>query len=129
MNAIQTFLDKAAVSLSLLCIAHCLLLPVAVSIIPVFAVLPLEDEFFHTLLLILVLPTSCIGLTLGCKKHQRWKLALWGAVGLSIIVLAAFFGHDTVGEFGEKVLTLLGSIIIAWGHFQNYRLCRSDRCH
>ena len=125
----QIFLDKAALSLSLLCIAHCLLLPVLVSLIPVLAVLPLEDELFHRLLVLLVLPTSLVGLSLGCKKHKRWHVFFWGASGVSIVAFAAFFGHDIAGEFGEKLLTLIGSIVIVWGHIQNYRLCRLGICH
>lgn len=129
MKPLQMLVDKIAISLSLLCIAHCLLLPIALAILPVIAVLPLEDELFHQLLVLLVLPTSVIGLTLGCKRHKRWKVAAWGASGLSVVALSAILGHDLVGDFGERFFTLLGSLLIAWGHLQNYRLCRKDVCH
>ncbi len=128
MKTVRTFLDKAAISLSLLCIIHCLLAPIVVAVIPFMAVLPLENEFFHQLLVWLVLPTSLIGLTLSCKKHNQWNIAIWGLVGLSIVVFALIFGHDLVGQFGEKLLTLIGSLMIAWVHIQNYRQYRLEVC-
>lgn len=129
MKTMQTFLDKAAISLSFLCVIHCLLQPIVVSIIPVMVVLPMEGELFHKLLVLLILPTSLIGLVLGCKKHQRWKVIAWGVSGVFIVVFAAVFGHHLNGETGEKLLTLIGSMMISWGHIQNYRLCRAVACH
>ena len=102
MKNVQTFLDKSAISISLLCIAHCLLLPIAVTIIPVLSVLPLQDELFHRLLVIAILPTSLIGLVIGCRKHKRWRIASYGIFGVVMVIVAALFGHDLVGEFGEN---------------------------
>ncbi len=129
MKNVQTFLDKSAISISLLCIAHCLLLPIAVTIIPVLSVLPLQDELFHKLLVIAILPTSLIRLVIGCRKHKRWRIASYGIFGVAVVIVAALFGHDLVGEFGEKLLTLIGSLFIVGGHIQNYRLCRQAGCH
>ncbi|ROS02074.1 MerC mercury resistance protein [Sinobacterium caligoides] len=129
MKTFENVFDKAAIGLSFLCVAHCLLLPIALSIFPLLFLMPLQDELFHKLLVLAVLPISVIGLTLGCKKHKRWQVLAWGATGLTIIMLTALFGHDLVGELGEKVFTLIGSLVIAWGHVQNFRSCRSHDCH
>ncbi len=129
MKSMQSILDKVAISISFLCIIHCLLLPVLLLMFPVLLALPLEGESFHQLLVILILPTSLIALIAGCRKHNRNTVMVWGMSGLLIVFFAALFGHDTVGELGEKILTLLGSLMIAWGHYRNFHLCRSSECH
>lgn len=129
MKGFQSALDKTAISLSFLCVAHCLLLPIAVSLFPVLLALPFSDERFHLLLVFAVLPTSLIGLGMGCKKHRDWRVMGWGLFGVLIVLLAVLVGHDLAGEAGEKALTVFGSLFIVWGHIQNYRLCRSAVCH
>ncbi len=128
MKTAQTFFDKAAISLSTLCVIHCLLVPIALSMNSALLVLPLEGELFHQLLVFLVLPTSLIGLTLGCKKHKNWQIFLWGLTGLVFVVVAILLGHHLLGEFGEKTLTTIGSVLIAWSHFKNYQRCRLKQC-
>jgi len=125
MNNIQRISDKAAISLSLLCTVHCLALPLIAVFLPAIAAMPFADEAFHLWLLVAVVPTSAYALTLGCKKHQRYRVVVTGAVGLLTLIAAAVFGHDLLGETGEKALTVAGTIIIAFGHIWNYRLCQS----
>jgi hypothetical protein len=47
---------------------------------------------------------------------------------MSILVLTAFFAHDFLGEQLEKVATILGAILIAASHAQNFSLCRRKEC-
>ena len=54
------FLDGAAIGLSALCAIHCLALPIALTMLPVIATMPLGDESFHKALLFLVIPASAI---------------------------------------------------------------------
>jgi len=129
MKNIQSLSDKAAISLSLLCTIHCLGLPLAVVFLPSIAALPLADEAFHLWLLVAVVPISAYALTIGCKQHRRYRVFFTGAIGLSLLVIAALFGHDILGEAGEKTLTVIGTIVIALGHVWNYRLCQNkDDC-
>ena len=58
-------------------------------------------------LLLLVIPASAVGLSLGCKKHQHWLVMFWGISGLVVMSLAAMFGHDLLGEAFEKELLCL----------------------
>ncbi len=126
--SIQAISDKAAISLSLLCSIHCLLLPVALVLIPTLASLPMGEEAFHKWMLVAVIPISIFALTMGCKKHKRYQLFYYGLAGIVIMTLAAFFGHDIVGETGEKVATVIGSLVIVYGHFLNHRLCNQHQC-
>lgn len=127
MNKLQFFADKTAISLSLLCAVHCLAMPLLVLSIPSLTSLGLDDEAFHLWMLVAVIPISTLALFMGCKKHRRKSVVLIGGPGLAVLCAAAFLGHDLLGEFMEKALTVLGATLIALGHVWNYRLCRSQR--
>jgi len=121
-------LDRSAIGLSVLCLLHCLALPLVLVAGSSFTALWAADEWFHQLLVVLVLPTSIVALLLGCKKHKRWAVLAWGFCGVGVLTLAALFAHDLVGEAGEKILTVIGSMLVVVGHAYNFRLCRSEVC-
>lgn len=127
MNVQQT-LDKSAMGLSFLCLAHCLLLPSAIIFLPTLITLPLADERFHQWLLVAVVPLSLAAIMMGCRKHQDWLVMVWGGAGLGVLLLSGFWGHQLLGEVGERVGTVVGAILMVVGHYQNYRLCRAHRC-
>ena len=129
MTSVSTRLDKAAIGISTLCLVHCLLLPVALVLLPSASILAtLSDEIFHLGMIVVVLPTSIIALTLGCRRHRAISVVALGTVGLTILVLAALFGHDLLGEAGEKIVTIVGACFVAAGHLQNFRLCQKLEC-
>ncbi|HAC35121.1 MAG TPA: MerC domain-containing protein [Gammaproteobacteria bacterium] len=129
MNNLRGLADKSAIGLSILCAIHCLAMPLAIVLLPAITALPMADETFHYWMLIAVLPLSAYALTMGCKKHQRYRLLLVGGMGLVILIFAAFAGHDLLGETWEKNLTILGAVILSLGHVFNFRLCQQqERC-
>jgi hypothetical protein len=65
---------------------------------------------------------------LGYKNHKTFSFLITGVIGLSILILAITIGESLLGEFGEKGLTLVGSIIVAYSHFGNYRTCQNLDC-
>lgn len=123
MKQLQTIADKTAITLSFICTLHCLAVPFAVALLPTLAAINLGDEAFHLWMVIVVIPTSLLALSMGCKKHRDYRLMLLGITGLSLLILAAFFGHDLMGESIETAMTVLGATIIAAGHLLNHRLC------
>ncbi|WP_062262149.1 MerC domain-containing protein [Endozoicomonas arenosclerae] len=123
MKTLLTYTDKAAITLSFLCLLHCLSLPVLLAILPSVTALNLENEMYHIAMVLIVIPTSLYALTLGCKQHQHYRLLKIGLTGLAFLV-AAILGEELIGEMGEKILTVIGSTLIAYGHYRNYRLCQ-----
>jgi carbon starvation protein CstA len=124
MKIVQEYTDKFAIVLSMLCAIHCLLLPLLLVALPSIGALQLQNEAFHFWMLATVIPTSIYALTIGCKKHQRYRLLSWGISGLILMLMAVFFGHDIAGESGEKTLTLLGAILVVVAHWGNFRRCQ-----
>ena len=131
MNVLSRYLpllDKFAVTTSAFCAIHCLCLPLLLGVFPALGATLFVEEAFHVLLLWLVIPFSLVALSLGCRKHKSWLVAILGFVGLTVLILAASLGHGVLGETGERVATLLGAIVIATGHLRNYTLCRRVEC-
>ncbi len=121
-------LDKSAIGLSMFCILHCVALPFAVIMVPQLTAFWFAGEDFHLTLIYLVLPTSVVGIGLGCRRHGSFGVLSWALIGLLMLVFAAVYGHDVLGEMGEKLLTLLGGVCVMTAHILNFRLCRSCDC-
>jgi hypothetical protein len=131
MNTLANYtpsLDKLAVSTSAICAVHCLSLPLLIGFFPALGATVFGQEAFHVWLLWLVIPLSAVALTLGCRTHKDWMVALLGVAGLAMLIIAALLGHDLLGEVGERIATLLGASAIAAGHLRNYTLCRRAKC-
>ncbi len=124
MKNIQTFTDKSAIGLSLLCAIHCLVFPLIIVLMPSLIALPLNNEMFHVWMVVAVLPTSAYALTIGCRQHKRYRLLILGLLGLACLVLAVVLGEIFLSGACEKMLTSIGVGIIAYGHYRNYRLCQ-----
>ncbi len=129
MNLKSQTVDKFAIFVSSLCVAHCLVFPILAVLMPSFITLGLESESMHFWMIITVIPSSIYALALGCKKHANTSVFLIGVLGLSCLLLAFALGGDVLGETGEKMLTVIGAIIIAFSHFKNFKLCQhKDDC-
>jgi hypothetical protein len=117
-----------AIAGSALCALHCLATPLLIVLVPAVASTFFAEETFHRWMLLYVVPTSALALWLGCRRHGNRSVLLLGLAGVTIIAAAAFWGHDLVGASGERAATVVSGLIIATGHWRNYRLCRKDEC-
>jgi hypothetical protein len=129
MSIKSTSLDRLSIALSGICIVHCLLTPIALTILPILTLSSfVEDILFHQLMLWLVLPSSSIALFIGCRKHRNFGIAASGILGMLVLVLVAFLGHQILSPTLEKILTSVGGLILAYSHFLNYRACQTHPC-
>lgn len=126
MNTVKTqgILDYAAISASVLCMLHCLATPLVLVAAPVLSATFLADEAFHRTIVLLVVPTSFMALYVGSRRHGDRSVLFGGMIGLVSLVLVAYFGHDLLGEAGEKAATVASGAALALAHLRNYRLCR-----
>ena len=125
----RSSLDTLAIVLSGTCMVHCLALPLLVTLFPIVQGSLLSEQYFHLIMLVLILPTSLVALTIGCRKHKDPMTIVLGGTGLVLLSFTALFGHGTFGELGERVVTSFGGLILAAAHIQNYRCCRADNCN
>ena len=121
-------LDHTAIGLSALCALHCLAMPVAMVLLPSLTFLPFADEHFHLALVFVVLPTSLFALFMGCRRHRRIRVLVWGGSGVAVLLGTAIVGHEVLGASWERILTVFGASLVVVGHLQNFSLCRSSAC-
>jgi hypothetical protein len=118
-------LDKAAVALSGLCLLHCLLLPVIITLLPFLG--QFSDRHLHAEILIIVLPVSLIALTIGFRRHADKRVVGLGIAGLLLLLVGATLAHSLYGVVADRMLTITGSVILALAHYRNSRLSRGCR--
>lgn len=119
--------DVLAVGLSTVCLFHCLVLPIAITLLPFLSGSFLASEHFHVWMVVTVVPVSFFALTLGCKQHKSAIVLTLGTLGITLLITALFINENTLGGYGEKLLTTIASIMIATGHILNFKLCRHSK--
>jgi len=111
-------------SASLLCLVHCLALPVLLLLLPGALGLFARSEAFHYAALALVMPAALAAFWLGHRRHRAVAPAALGAAGAAC--LAGALWHAPA-ENVETLLTVTGSLLLVTGHAINWRL-RSRAC-
>lgn len=122
----QRLFDSLAISASALCLAHCLLLPLVLLLVPTLAVFLTIPESFHLWALAFAVPTSLLALGLGHRQHHRAAPGLIASAGLLLLVAGVFL---TSSEIEETVVTVLGSVLLSVGHVLNWRGLGNGRRH
>ncbi|WP_298089808.1 MerC domain-containing protein [uncultured Sphingomonas sp.] len=114
----QRWLDGFAVTASVLCLIHCLVLPAILVALPVLATMLAVPETFHAIAFALALPTSVLAIASGYRRHRRrWPFILAGA-GLTLLGIGAF-AIDT--ETAERAVSTTGAVLLAVAHVGNWR--------
>ncbi len=106
--------DISGMFFSGLCILHCIATPVLL----VGATAWFASEWVHTLFILILIPVT--GFAIWRSKawqNRRWVVyALLGGLALLIVAILA---EDFVGELGEILLTVAGSLMLIAGHIGN----------
>ncbi len=111
--------EGAAMSASLLCLMHCVALPLLLLLLPGFLGLFAQSEAFHYAALVLVVPAALAAFGLGYRRHRKLLPPLLGVIGVACLVAALLPGQ---AEGGETLFTVVGSLMLVAGHMMNWRL-------
>lgn len=107
-------------TLSGLCLVHCLLLPIIIVTLPILA--RFNGAHFHTQMLLVVIPVSLFAYTLAYPRHHNKTIVAWGLAGIAIMFVGGTVAHAKFGALADTTLTMAGSIILAASHYFNNRL-------
>jgi hypothetical protein len=110
--------DALGIAASGVCAAHCVLLPLAVMLLPGVVARFLASPWVHGTLACVVVVTSLAAFVPGWLKHGEARIWGWAVGGLGC-VLAARFEADGSAEI---VLTTLGSVLLIVAHRLNHSL-------
>ena len=120
-------LDKIGVSLSAICLFHCLLLPVLLATVPFVSFLSfLKTPVAEALLIIFAISNAILTVTMGFKKHKKFIVPAFFLSG-AVMISFFFFAHDLVEK--NEYIILIGAALIGIGHIFNNSFCKScKRC-
>ena len=106
-----TTIDRAAAGLSLVCILHCLILPIFAAVSPFIAAVS-DNEWVHIVVALLAIAASASVVALSPSARNAGFLIPVG-VG-ALLVAGALFLED----FGvdETIPTVIGGLLIAFAH-------------
>jgi hypothetical protein len=112
-------LDRIAIALSALCLAHCLGTAVLLALFASLAG-PLLDHRIHEAGLGIAIVLGSVALGRGLRHHGRVLPLVVGSAGLGLMALDILMPHEP----GEVGATVLGVSLLAIGHWLNQRAVR-----
>jgi len=121
--------DMVGIGLSLLCLVHCLALPVLIALAPaILRGLP-GDDVTHRSLAVAIGFVGFLAFRSGYKVHRRrWVLAAF-ITGLLLVSIAAVLGDEVLTGYGEAAVTVCGGLLLVTAHLVNRSFCRSCIVH
>lgn len=109
-------LDRLAISLSALCLVHCLLGVTLLSMVAVAGSV-FADPHIHEIGLMAALPLAALSLGRGVLRHRQITPVCIGGLGLGLMIGAISLPHGV----GEVICTMIGVGLLALAHYLNRR--------
>ena len=119
--------DKFAAGLSIACALHCLFVPTFFIITSGALALTIDNEFIHWGILFIAVPVSLYALITGALNHKNNKIFLIGIAGLGVLITTAL-SESLLTEVYVIIFTLMGSALVVYSHFYNFKLCKELEC-
>jgi hypothetical protein len=128
-------LDKAGMIASITCAIHCMIMPLIVTLLPIFGLSLFATEEFEWMLLMVSAMLGVTSLCFGFKKHKSFRAFSFLGIGLTFLVIGRLahehVSHFRVFAFDIYLLFLVaGAILVTLSHWLNNKLCKSCLpCH
>jgi len=119
--------DNLGICASALCVVHCIVTPVLLSVSAVFAHFIPGEETTHRALAVGVAGLGAIALIKGFRTHGRRRILGLMALGLGFIFAGAFYGDRLPSHGYEVVVTMTGSLLMITAHRMNHTFCSNCR--
>lgn len=116
--------DGLGMAASALCIAHCVLMPLAIGLIPAVGLSVLAGEETHRFLVLGMTGIAALSFGLGYPMHHRKQVLGLMAAGLGLLVWAVF-SDGRLSEAWETGFTIVGGLVMVSAHWLNRSFCRS----
>jgi len=113
------WLDCSAISLSGLCLIHCLAGSVLLAGLSMTG--GLWNHQVHAIGLAVAVPLALFALFRGFRRHRRLVVAVLGCTGLALMAGSLFLPHGSAAEIGASVA---GALMLATAHLLNLRWSR-----
>ena len=122
-------IDKVGMFSSVSCAIHCLVMPLVITLVPVFGLSLFVSETFEWGLLVFSAILGVSSLCFGYRKHKSLKAFAYLSSGIMLIVIGRLqHNHSSVHGFEIDLFTVVlvfGSFLVAASHYLNNKLCGS----
>ncbi len=125
MKSLIKYGDVAGMAASILCLLHCMAMPLVILAFPMLGLAHVHDTFHDTLIAAITLPVL-LALVPGYLKHRDKTTLLVGCAGLAIFLGAVFVVSPLFGETAEAVFAVISGFMLLYAHLRNRRHCK--RC-
>ncbi|WP_103866031.1 MerC domain-containing protein [Aquimarina sp. I32.4] len=113
--------DIIGVSASFLCILHCILLPVLITLFPVIGLPFLSNELHELILVGASLLIAFVAIYNGYKKYHHKSLPFY----IYLLVLALFtIGFVIENHLVEKIMHFSATGLLITSHYYNWRFIK-----
>jgi hypothetical protein len=120
--------DRIGIWTSTLCVIHCLLTPVLLSLSAVSAHFLPSEERTHRTFAVAIAAIGAIALVKGYRRHRSPRVLVLMIVGLAFIFGGAYWGDHLPSHAAEVLVTLVGSGFMIAAHRSNHTFCRNCTC-
>lgn len=124
MKKLIRFADYAGIAASMLCLAHCLAMPLLLAVFPLLGMQG-EHHDLHDVLLLGVTAPVLLALVPGWLAHRDPAPLVLGLAGLGVLLVAVLYLGPAFGQGAETALAVLSSVLLIAAHRRNHRFCKA----
>ncbi len=125
----KVLVDHLGIGVSMLCLVHCLLLPVLLIFFPAIKSMTTGiDAHFHEALYFIILAISLVSFIPTYLKSKRVFFMINPAIALVLMSIAHFgeeLGYWGISTWPEIILTSSGGLFLIYTHYHNIKYCRT----
>lgn len=116
----RALIDVLAVVAPIVCIIHCLAVPIVLACLPMVRHSGVLQGFDDKLLAVLMLGLCAVAIAPGFAKHRRKSVLVLMVVGFALVWLSSYV-ETAWGEVPHLVISILGSVFVIKANLDNRR--------
>jgi hypothetical protein len=120
--------DHMGIGVSVLCLIHCLLLPLVIIFFPAIKLATSGiGEHFHEILYFLIIGVSLVSFIPTYLKSRKAIFMVNPLIALTLMSVAHFgeeLGYFEISSLPEIFLTSSGGLFLIYTHYHNIKYCR-----
>ncbi len=117
-------LDSLGIAASVICMVHCISMPLLIGVLPVIGMSFLEGHMAHRILAFFVVAFALAAVLPAYIKHRRLPVLIAMIVGVGLVLTATFGAGKAFPESYELPLITVGNLIVVFTHWRNRNLVK-----
>jgi hypothetical protein len=115
-------LDRLGATGSLLCAAHCALLPVLIAVLPSLGLDSVLGERFEEAFVLFATLVGGYSVLSGYRRHRWWQALALMLPGLLILWLGVLYAPVHESQWPHALVMTVGGTLVGLAHLANLRL-------